>query len=85
MKTYQIVKMEVKRHKKRNKSDICINNFTKEGSWNGDSTNAYEERDLLKCEICDKKFCKGQLISKCLLGVIVWFKKPTKFFPGFLP
>ena len=23
---------------------------------------------------------KGQLISKCLLGVIVWTKKPTKFF-----
>ena len=28
---------------------------------------------------------KGQLISKCLLGVIVWTKIPTKFFPGFLP
>ena len=23
---------------------------------------------------------KGQLISKCLLGVIVWTKKPTNFF-----
>ena len=28
---------------------------------------------------------KGQLISKCLLGVIVSTKKPTKFFQGFLP
>ena len=28
---------------------------------------------------------KGQIISKCLYGVIVWTKKPTKFFPGFLP
>ena len=28
---------------------------------------------------------KGQLISKCLYGVIVWTKKPTKFFPGFMP
>ena len=28
---------------------------------------------------------KGQLISKFLFGVIVWTKKPTKFFPGFLP
>ena len=28
---------------------------------------------------------KGQLISKCLLGVIIWTKIPTKFFPGFLP
>ena len=28
---------------------------------------------------------KGQLISKCLFGVIVWTKKPTKFFQGFLP
>ena len=38
------------------------------------------------------KFCqkcilhsKGQLISKCPFGVIVWTKIPTKFFPGFLP
>ena len=38
------------------------------------------------------KFCcllkisdKGQMISKCLYGVIVWTKKPTNFFPGFLP
>ena len=30
-------------------------------------------------------FAKGQLISKCLFGVIVWTKKPTKFFPGFVP
>jgi hypothetical protein len=30
-------------------------------------------------------FTKGQLISKCLFGVIAWTKKPTKFFPGFLP
>ena len=28
---------------------------------------------------------KGHLISKCLFGVIVWTKKPTKYFPGFLP
>ena len=28
---------------------------------------------------------KGQLISKCLFGVIVWTKIPTKFFPPFLP
>ena len=28
---------------------------------------------------------KGQLISKCLLGVIVWTKFTTNFFPGFLP
>jgi hypothetical protein len=28
---------------------------------------------------------KGQLISKCLFGVIIWTKKPAKFFPGFLP
>ena len=30
-------------------------------------------------------FIKGQLISKCLLGLIVWTKIPTQFFPGFLP
>ena len=28
---------------------------------------------------------KGQLISKGLFGVIVWTKKPTKFFLRFLP
>ena len=28
---------------------------------------------------------KGQLISECLLGVIVWTKIPTKKFPRFLP
>ena len=28
---------------------------------------------------------KGQLISKCLFGVILWTKTTTKFFPGFLP
>ena len=28
---------------------------------------------------------KGQLISKCRFGVKTSFKKPTIFFPGFLP
>ena len=28
---------------------------------------------------------KGQLISKCLFGVIVWTKIPTKKLPRFLP
>ena len=28
---------------------------------------------------------KGQLISKCPFGVIVWTKIPMKFFPGLLP
>ena len=28
---------------------------------------------------------KGQLISKCPFGVFKSCKKPTKFFPGFLP
>ena len=28
---------------------------------------------------------KGQLISECLLGFIVWTKIPTKKFPRFLP
>ena len=27
---------------------------------------------------------KGQLISKCPFGVLVWTKIPTKLFPGFL-
>ena len=32
-----------------------------------------------------EKVPKGQLISKCLFGVIVWTKKPTKFFKDFCP
>jgi hypothetical protein len=28
---------------------------------------------------------KGQLVSKCPLGVFKSSKKPTNFFPGFLP
>ena len=28
---------------------------------------------------------KGQLISKCLFGVIVWTKEPTKIFKNFCP
>ena len=28
---------------------------------------------------------KGQLISKCPFGVIIWTKIPTKLFPRFLP
>ena len=33
----------------------------------------------------DLTLCKGQLISKCSFGVFKSPKKPTKFFPGFLP
>ena len=36
--------------------------------------------------ICRQTFdAKGQLISKCPLGVIVWTKIPTKKLPRFLP
>ena len=40
------------------------------------------------CDAEDDDECeaaKGQLISKCHFGVIVWNKKTTKLFPGFLP
>ena len=33
----------------------------------------------------DLGIVKGQLISKCPFGVIVWTKIATKIFPGFLP
>ena len=33
----------------------------------------------------NKNLLRGHLISKCLLGVIVWTKKPTKFFQDFCP
>ena len=32
-----------------------------------------------------KNIPKGQLISKCPIGVIVWTKIPTNFFTVFLP
>ena len=35
--------------------------------------------------LCSSLLAKGHLISKCIFGVIVWTKKTTKFFPGFLP
>ena len=35
--------------------------------------------------LCSSLLAKGQLISKCPFGVFKSSKKPTKFFPGFLP
>ena len=55
---------------------------------------AVEKLKALKLELGDEpaaggklilKTAKGQLISKCPFGVIVWTKIPTKYFPGFLP
>ena len=45
------------------------------------------ENKLLRYPVTPKlyKFTKGQLISKCSLGVIVWTKIPTKKLPRFLP
>ena len=40
---------------------------------------------LFACRNFEITEAKGRLISKCLFGVIVWTKKPTRFFPGFLP
>ena len=40
----------------------------------------FEKCCLRKKKSC--KDCKGQLISKCPLGVILWTKIPTKIFPG---
>ena len=42
-------------------------------------------KDLLPLVPTNETFTKGQLISKCPFGVIVWTKIPTKFFPKFLP
>ena len=46
----------------------------------------------LKFRYCEKakknfflKILKGQIISKCPFGVIVWTKIPTKFFQDFCP
>ena len=42
-----------------------------------------EKNDGAKIQIVE--IVKGQLISKCPFGVIVWTKIPTKNFPRFLP
>ena len=39
----------------------------------------------LKSKLHQISIAKGPLIPNCLLGIIVWSKIPTKFFPGFLP
>ena len=44
----------------------------------------YTTIGIVSCTF-DLGIVKGQLISKCPFGVIVWTKIPTKSFPGFLP
>ena len=44
----------------------------------------YTTIGIVSCTF-DLGIVKGQLISKCPFGVIVWTKIPTKNFPGFLP
>ena len=44
----------------------------------------YTTIGIVRCTF-DLGIVKGQLISKCPFGVIVWTKIPTKSFPGFLP
>ena len=53
---------------------------------NNDKENAHLSKSdkNVPPEISDK-VPKCQLISKCLFGVIVWTKRLTKLFPGFLP
>ena len=51
-------------------------------NWIVDRSNA---RDFT-VYVGSRVYCtKGQLISKCPFGVFKSLKKPTKFFPGFLP
>ena len=59
-----------------------------DGSLTESSQNLLTSASDLKARqdiICEQVCTKGQLISKCHFGVIVWTKIPTKFFPGFLP
>ena len=44
-----------------------------------------EVEDFVPPETEMKYESKGQLISKCSFGFIVWTKIPTNLFPGFLP
>ena len=46
-----------------------------------------DKKKLFKCFTCDSKFSnpKGQLISKCLFGVIVWTKNQRKNYQNFCP
>jgi dynactin 1 len=50
-----------------------------------DATSAMEMIDFKKMLADTKAFSKGQLILKCPFGVFKSTKKPTKYFPGFLP
>ena len=59
----------------------------------------HEKSPKFQCEICQGRYpsevifrehmkrvhAKGQMISKCPFGVIVWTIIPMKFFPRFLP
>ena len=53
---------------------------------------SYEEKLIIRPKYSYEKtlskiiyFTKGQLISKCPFGAFKSSKKPTKFFPEFLP
>ena len=50
-------------------------------SWQGNES--YQSQSVVSGRT--SKVTKGQLISKCPFGVIVWTKIPTKKFDKFLP
>ena len=54
-------------------------------SQSSSASSIYSTNRYLNFELLNNILLKGQLISKCPFGVIVWTKIPTKFFPGFLP
>ena len=71
------------------KSHIVISSFMdspKSSFWEC-SCVMRDEHDLVFGTYCGMylKLHKGQIILKCPFGVFKSFKKPTKFFPGFLP
>ena len=73
--------------KKTFKSKICDKRLALTPKMNKQMASVHEGKKEVKCKtkIANSMQAKGQLISKCHLGVIVSTKIPTKIFDNFCP
>ena len=75
----------------KSKDGWCSNWKGSEWAWKSDPIHLFFTWNWFSIEKGWKQWnlikiaTKGQLISKCPFGVIIWTKIPTKYFPGFLP
>ena len=74
-------------NKKTFKSKICDKRLALNSNMSKNMASVHEGKKEVKfkTKIAKSMPAKGQLISKCPFGVFKSSKKPTKFFPGFLP